>query len=113
MNTTPNDALPAAGYWNQRHLLSRNRQQIVDLQRAVGHQTDLSLFQWAQLMALALEFRPDIIIELGRGKGNSTCVFTHAAGLMVPHRCKVVSICLSAHWERETRAAVQAIVSGT
>ncbi len=39
---------------------------------------NLSVLQGLQLYALCLEYRPDLIIELGRGYGNSTCVFASA-----------------------------------
>jgi hypothetical protein len=46
---------------------------------AVGSPVDLDLGQWFQLYAFALEAEPDLVLELGRGYGNSTCVFTEAA----------------------------------
>src|SRR3954471_14076850 len=40
---------------------------------------DLPLEGWRQLYDLTVAFQPDLVIELGRGWGNSTCVFTEAA----------------------------------
>jgi hypothetical protein len=46
---------------------------------AIGRPTDLSLQQALTLYVLALELQPDLIIELGRGTGNSTATFLIAA----------------------------------
>jgi hypothetical protein len=40
---------------------------------------DFPLDDWPKLYGEALSFRPDLILELGRGYGNSTCVFVEAA----------------------------------
>lgn len=50
---------------------------------------DLPLEDWARLYDLALAFGPDLVLELGRGCGNSTCIFTEAAH-EIP--CRVTSI---------------------
>lgn len=68
---------------------------------------DLLPYQWAQLFALAAEFRPDLILELGRGRGNSTCAFTEAAHRIPGSR--VVSVCLSEHWN-QTEQRVRGIL---
>jgi cephalosporin hydroxylase len=50
------------------------------LHRLVGRPEDLSLEQWESLTEAVMAFRPDLVIELGRGYGNSTAIFTDAAG---------------------------------
>ncbi|MGA7934396.1 MAG: hypothetical protein WCA35_12685, partial [Kovacikia sp.] len=75
----------------------------------VDYQNDLALFQWAQWFTLALEFKPNLIVELGRGRGNSTCLFTEAANQL--GNCRVVSLCLSPEWDELTRPAVAKVVS--
>ena len=102
---------PAGAYWNNKSVLAEYRGLILDLNRAVGHATDLHPYQWAQLMSFALEFSPDMILELGRGKGNSTCVFTEAANLLGPNSCRVLSLCLSNDWEVETSSKIKKIVA--
>ena len=94
---------PAQAYWNQRHALARSRDRVEMVARCINRFSDLSLFQWAQLIAMVLEFQPDLILELGRLKGNSTCAFTEAANLLAPHITRVLSICDSADWDAETR----------
>ena len=99
-----NEFSAAEAYWNARHGLAERRQRILTLSEAVGHRVDLWPYQWAQLMAVALEYEPDVILELGRGSGNSTCAFTEAAHMLKPHTCQVVSICLSTGWNRTSAA---------
>lgn len=94
-------ASPATALWNQRHFLARERSWILKQSKAVDWQGDLWPFQWAQLMAFSLDFQPDLILELGRGMGNSTCVFTEVAH-HVEGDSRVVSLCLSDTWEATT-----------
>jgi hypothetical protein len=101
---------PAQAYWNQRHALARSRDRVEMIAQSINRFSDLSLFQWAQLMAMALEFQPDVILELGRLKGNSTCAFTEAANILAPHSSRVLSICDSADWDAETRPRLEKIL---
>lgn len=101
---------PAQAYWNQRQMLSKNCHYILALSETVARPIDLHPSQWAQLMAFALEFAPDIILELGRGRGNSTCAFTQVAHWLKPHKCQVLSLCLSNFWEKETIPNIRQIV---
>jgi hypothetical protein len=99
---------PAQALWNQRERLANNAERIRALLAAVGRPGDFAGFQWAQVMAFALEFQPDLILELGRGYGNSTCCFLEVARLLGPvHSCRLVSICLSAHWQANTLPRLQ------
>ena len=70
---------------------------------------DLSLYQYAQLLAAVLEFQPDLILELGRGRGNSTCIFTEAAN-QLSGSARVISICESRDWESRTVPALRRFV---
>jgi hypothetical protein len=111
----PNEAAPsfrfnpAQAYWNQRLVLAKARDRIRALSRAVNHPGDLFLYQWAQLMATVMEYQPELILELGRGKGNSTCAFTEASNLK-QGGTRVLSVCLSNDWELETAPRVRRIV---
>jgi hypothetical protein len=91
---------PGSAYWNQRFPLAQSRQRIHLLHQTVDRPSDLSRSQFAQLLASALEFAPDLILELGRYKGNSTCAFTEAANQLPGTR--VVSICKSRQWSWNT-----------
>ena len=84
-------------------------QRILALSGAVGLKSDLSLCQFAQLTASVLDFAPDLILELGRGMGNSTCAFTEAAN-QLGGACRVVSICNSPQWTSSTVPRLKSIV---
>jgi hypothetical protein len=99
---------PSQAYWNQRHALASARDLLLTLANAINKPLDLTSFQWAQLYAMALEFRPHIILELGRDTGNSTCVFTEAARQL--SQCRVVSLCFSTTWEDHTLPKIQPLV---
>jgi cephalosporin hydroxylase len=68
----------------------------------VGSPPDnLPLEDWKPLFELAVGHGPDLILELGRGYGNSTCVFTLAANEL---GCRVVSLGIEGKliWEKKT-----------
>jgi hypothetical protein len=70
---------------------------------------DLPLADWRELYQLTVEFKPDLVLELGRGYGNSTCVFVeavHGAG------GRVVSIGNDGNreWERSTVPRLEPLV---
>ena len=80
----------ASSLWNRRKDLLDSKERLRDLCKTVGHFEDLRFSDWVKLYALTLEFSPDLIIELGRGRGNSTCLFTEAVNKT--GKGKVVSI---------------------
>jgi hypothetical protein len=63
---------------------------------------DLPLEDWSRLYDVTLAFRPDLVLELGRGYGNSTCIFTEAAQEI---GCRVTSIGFDSEHAWETRTA--------
>lgn len=102
---------PATALWNQRETIVDLRERFEVLGAAVGRLSDLTLFQWAGIAAFALEFQPDLIIELGRGRGNSTCCFIEVANrLGGASSCRVVSLCLSDDWFSATLVRVNPLV---
>jgi cephalosporin hydroxylase len=70
---------------------------------------DLPVENWSDLYELTLAFRPDLILELGRGYGNSTCVFTEAASAL---GCRVVSVGFDSEhaWEKRSAPRLEDIV---
>jgi len=103
---------PGQAFWNQRHQLAASAPRLRALIDAVGRPTDLSPFQWAQLFALTLEFEPDLIIELGRGWGNSTCCFLEAARVLRPwHLCKLLSLSLDDDWTVRTMPRLRGLAT--
>lgn len=101
---------PAWAYWNQRQALHDLHDRLVALEEAVNSPTNLSPNQWAQLLAFALEFKPTLILELGRGLGNSTCVFTEAANRLPSGSCRVLSLCFTDDWHVRTVPRLRKIV---
>lgn len=100
---------PAQCYWNQRQVLARAHDRILALSRTVNQASDLLPYQWAQLMSVVLDYQPDLVLELGRGRGNSTCAFTEAADLN-GRRSQILSLCLSDNWDRETVPRLRSVV---
>jgi len=94
---------PGRALWNQRGTIAELGERLKALIAAVGRPTDLNPYQWAGFAAFALEFRPDLIVELGRGLGNSTCCFIEVANrLGGANACRVLSLCLSDDWFART-----------
>jgi cephalosporin hydroxylase len=63
---------------------------------------DLPFESWFDLYELVIAFQPDLVLELGRGWGNSTCVLTEAANL---GGFRVVSVSFDSEHAWETRTA--------
>jgi hypothetical protein len=101
----------AAALWNQRHRILEAKDRLVQLRAAVNWQGDLDLATWVQLYAFCLEFNPDLIIELGRGYGNSTCIFTETANQL--GNTQVISIGYDSEkaWNTQTAPRLAGIVS--
>jgi len=76
------------------------------LSDAVDYPNDLRPYQWAQLSAMALDFKPDLILELGRDRGNSTCMFTEVSN-QLHNECHVVSICISNIFDKDTKVRLK------
>jgi hypothetical protein len=92
---------PGTAYWNQRFEVQRTSGRLQTLAESVDHSVVFSLVQFAQFFAVAREFAPDLIIELGRGYGNSTCAFIEAAN-QLPSPCRIVSVCDCSFWHEVT-----------
>src|SRR4029079_8011201 len=107
--TVPIAFSPASAYWNQRVMLADSRDRILSLRQAVDQPSDLLPYQWTQLIAAALEYEPDVILQLGRGKGNATCAYTEACNLR-DGRSQVLSVCSSDDWERQTLPRLRGIL---
>jgi hypothetical protein len=96
--------------WNQRLVLRDNRARIASLFEAVNRPGEMTLLQMMGLMALALEYRPNMILELGRLYGNSTCAFVEAANILGGDQCHVTSLCLTPNWDEITAPRLRAVV---
>jgi len=102
---------PGSAYWNQRLAIEKSKDRLLALSRTVGRSTDMHEYQLAQLFAASMEFQPDLILELGRGFGNSTCAFTEAANqLSGKSNTRVISLCNSNSWDMLTKKTISKIV---
>lgn len=75
---------------------------LTALRAAVAWPSDLPFSQWAQLYAAARAYEPDLVLELGRGYGNSTCVFTEAVARAGKGRVVSVSFDGERAWATKT-----------
>jgi hypothetical protein len=100
VSTAESAVFDVAGYYyQQRHRIQEDAgilDALIDATRAAH---DLTTQQWAQWYSVALGFQPDLIVELGRSKGNSTALFCQAAWRLGGTR--VVSLCNSRDWVAE------------
>jgi hypothetical protein len=110
LTTSRRVVTPGTACWNQRFALAAHGQRLLQLRAAVGNPNALTTYQVGQLFSLALDYRPDAILELGRGYGNSTCVLTEAANAIGLEECRVLSICRNPTWDDEPPTGVCAVV---
>jgi hypothetical protein len=104
----PPDYDLARAYYDQRHVIAADRDLLRALIAATQAPHDLTPPQWAHWYSAALSFGPDLIVELGRAKGNSTALFCQAASRLGSTR--VVSLCDSKDWADESLPRVKSIV---
>ena len=94
--------------YNARDLIGTVAPRLRALIGAVGRPVDLTVSQAAHWFAFATDFRPDVIIELGRDEGNSTAAFTEVANQL--GNTVVKSFCKTRGWPKKD--AVAAVVGG-
>jgi hypothetical protein len=99
----------ATALWNKRQAIRRAKERLATLHRVVDSPGDLDLGTCIQFYAFCLEFAPDVIVELGRRYGNSTCVFTEAANEL--GNTKVLSIDYDPGWGNRTVSRLKTTVS--
>lgn len=101
-------------YYDQRFRIAEDAAILRRLIAAVDCATDLGPAQWAQWYSVALGFAPDLILELGRGYGNSTAVFAQAARRLDwgkwMKRTKIVSLCRTGDWASTVAPRIARIV---
>lgn len=100
----------AQAMWNQRYRLAEMADGLRQLMRLVDRPGDFSPPQWLQVAAMTLDFQPDLIIELGRAHGNSTCCFLEAAErLQFDVDCRLLSLCLTRIWSRQVEPRLRQV----
>ncbi len=97
---------PVTAIWKNRATLAAMlpalRETRGTLQEMMGGSRDFIDQQWLQIASLIYDFEPDLIIELGRGYGNSTCAMALGAQ-QLGSKCRLLSVCLSQHFIDESR----------
>lgn len=100
-----NEESAARAYWDNRSILEEIQNVIVLLHKTVGYPNHFTLSQYAQFISMAMAAKPDLILEIGRWEGHSTCAFTQAANVLSDvQKCKVISVCGSNAWDQITEA---------
>jgi hypothetical protein len=103
---------PACAIWNNRGRLAAFIGELREvrsvLQQAMGGPRDFLRQQWLQVASIVYDFKPDLIIELGRAYGNSTCAMAVAAKMLRPQPCRIVSLCQSDLFNRVSRPHLKA-----
>jgi hypothetical protein len=101
-------------YYDQRFQIADDAMLLRQLIAAVNCPNDLGSPQWAQWYSVALGFEPDLILELGRGYGNSTALFAQAARQLGRtrwmKRTKVVSLCVTSEWASQVAPRIAQVV---
>jgi hypothetical protein len=87
----------------------RLRERFAVLRELVDSPGDLFLDQWLRLYERALGAEPDLILEVGRGYGNSTVVLTEAAQTL---GSRVISVGddMVYGWEGRTRPRLSTVL---
>ncbi len=98
----------ASMYYERRMDIAADAQTLNQLIEAIDWPNDLSSTQWAQWYSVVVGFKPDLVLELGRGKGNSTALFAQAGWRL--GGTKVVSLCLSDYWSTTSVDRLKAVV---
>jgi hypothetical protein len=99
--------------WQQREAIRGATGRIQQLIDRVGAPSDLNAGQWAQLYAVALDFAPDLIIDLGRGYGNATCALTDAANQLGGTRVASIGFRDDHVWAYRTEPRLRNVLPST
>jgi hypothetical protein len=102
------DLAIARFYYEQCAQIQQDAPLLRSLMEAVNWLNDLTPAGWAQWYSVALGFKPDLILEIGRGYGNSTALFCQAASRL--GQTRVVSLCNSKEWSEVTVPRLTPIV---
>lgn len=103
--------MTSISYLTSWRRLASQRDDILELCEAVNASVEMHPPQWAALMALAMDFAPDLVLELGRHYGNSTCAFIEASHLTPPSgACRVLSLDVGDEWQAWTVPRLRPLV---
>lgn len=101
----------ATSMLEQKEKLTNSNERLGRLREAVGRPVDTSPAQWLQIYSLTLGFAPDLVLEFGRGYGNSTCIFGEAIARLGNGRLVSVGYDSEHCWETKTVPRLKNLVS--
>jgi hypothetical protein len=81
-----------------QQLFQKQREYLWDLCRRLEAQNDFTFDDWEILFHVLENYRPDFILEVGRGAGNTTCVMLEHC-IRYPEVC-FISVDLYDHWNQ-------------
>jgi hypothetical protein len=87
---------PGRSLWNGLPYFTEKHERFKAFYEQSPDKKSLCYYQYYQLAAAAFDWKPDLIIELGRAYGNSTFVFTE---VMNQTGGQVISLCDCAFWQ--------------
>ena len=87
-----------------RSLFEQQKTLLMDLCRRINAEQDFSFDDWEILFHTVENYRPDYILEVGRGAGNTTCVLLDYC---VRHpEVNFCSVDLFDHWNTNSKAVL-------
>ncbi len=93
---------------NQAKKIAEKASAFRKYQEAVAASNSLSLPQYGALFAMILEFKPDLILDFGRARGNFTCVAAEACGEL-DGKARIASYCITDEWRGHTLPRLKAL----
>ncbi len=99
--------------WNQRHRIKAALPRLEGMLDAILSEHHMVMLpeEYPKLYAIAREFQPDLILEVGRLLGNTTCVLTEAVQDL--EGSSVLSICLTDMWFVRTLPKIKSLLSAS
>ncbi len=86
-------------YWKHREPLGGQVDWIKKILETTGSGHLISGYQWTQFLAFALEFKPDLVIEIGRGPAIFTISLVQYVNMLRPLNSRVVSVAPTEDWK--------------
>jgi hypothetical protein len=95
---------------NQADTVSRSIERLSAMRRVIDVPA-LDWIEWLLLFAEAVDYRPDLIVELGRFHGSSTCALTEAATVLGECRVRSYDVDGARAYETRTLPRLRPLVS--
>jgi cephalosporin hydroxylase len=111
MSQQPSLANPGQALWSQREAVQDALPRLESLLDVIFPINQLTMLpeDYPKLCAAVMDLQPDLVIEVGRLFGNSTCILAEAAERL--GHTKVLSMCLTDRWFTTTLPKVEPLVS--